>query len=88
MVQLHGRDMDEQVLRKRIRRMIDLDEVPCDEPEELWAGRGAGERCAVCQEPIPGTTLEYEVDVAGRSLRLHRQCYELWRQECEALSQG
>lgn len=79
--------MDEQILRKRVRRMIELDEIPCDEPDGLWAGHGVGERCAVCQQLIPLTTVEYEVNVGGRVLRLHRECYELWHQECEAVRQ-
>jgi hypothetical protein len=80
--------MSDDVLRKRIHGLVEIGVIPCDEPEELWAGRGLGARCIVCEQAIPATTVEYEVELAGQTLRLHRRCYELWQEECEPLRQA
>jgi hypothetical protein len=78
--------MDDDVIRTRIRAMLESGDLPCEHPETTWAGRGFGQLCAACAERIEATEVEYEVDLAsGRTLRLHRQCHALWLQECETL---
>ena len=77
--------MDPQRIRQRIRELIARQEVPCDETGQVWAGRGIGGRCVLCEQLIPATTVEYEVDIAGQTLRVHPQCYALWQEECEPL---
>ena len=81
-------DMNESTLRARIRRLNETGEIPCEEgPERLWAGPGTGDTCAVCTERIATDETEFEVDLAsGPTLRLHRRCYTLWRDECGALN--
>ena len=81
-------DMNELAVRARIRRLNETGEIPCDErPEQLWAGPGTGDTCAVCTEPISPDETEFEVDLSsGLALRLHRRCYTLWLEECGALN--
>lgn len=77
---------EEYVIRKRIRQMLETGEIPCDEPDKIWAGRGTGSHCAACGEAIAPTEVEYEVDLPpgrGSTLRLHRACHDIWRQECD-----
>jgi hypothetical protein len=78
--------MNESAVRARIRRLNETGEIPCDEPERLWAGPGTGNTCVVCTEPISTQETEFEVDLSsGLTLRLHRRCYSLWLEECGAL---
>jgi len=78
--------MDEAAIRMRIRTMIETGALPCDEPEKTWAGKGSGTHCAACGEPISRTEVEFEVEVAGTTLRLHRLCHQLWLEECEPIA--
>lgn len=78
--------MDSDTIRARVRRMLETGALPCDEPGKVWAGRGVGTHCAACGEPIAVTDIEFEVDLAsGTTLRLHRLCHEIWREECDTL---
>ncbi|HZS33556.1 MAG TPA: hypothetical protein VFC42_09275 [Methylomirabilota bacterium] len=75
--------MDESTIRSRIRAMIRTGQLPCDEPEATWAGRGNGKLCAACREPIAREEVEFEVELApARVIRLHRACHVLWQEEC------
>jgi hypothetical protein len=75
--------VDETSIRARIRRMVESAEIPCDDPETIWAGKGTGERCVACARPIAGTEIEYEVELAAQTYRLHRACFVIWEEECE-----
>ena len=80
--------MDETQLRERIRRLHETGEVPCDNPpDKVWAGRGTGDLCVLCIEPIASTETEFEVELSPTKtiFRLHRQCYYRWLEECGAI---
>lgn len=78
--------MDRDSIRARVRQMLETGALPCDEPGKVWAGRGVGTHCAACGEPIAVTDIEFEVDLlSGTTLRLHRVCHEIWREECDTL---
>ncbi|MGH6691011.1 MAG: hypothetical protein ACREF4_10070 [Gammaproteobacteria bacterium] len=77
--------MDEATIRARIRTMVETGVLPCDEPEKTWAGKGGGIHCAACGELIALTEVEFEVDVKGTTLRLHRLCHVWWLEECEPI---
>jgi hypothetical protein len=78
--------MDREVIRARIRTMLETGELPCDDTERTLGGRGLGRRCSACGEEISADELEFKVDLAsGHTLRLHRRCHELWIEECEPL---
>jgi hypothetical protein len=73
----------QQAVRQRIRQMLEQGEMPCDEPDKTWAGRGTGTHCAACGETIQPSDIEYEVDLLpGATLRLHRDCHDIWQEEC------
>ena len=70
-------------------RGVGRNRVPlcCEEPGKTWAGRGTRTHCAACGEPIGPTEIEFEAELpSGLTLRLHRQCHEVWREECESLA--
>jgi hypothetical protein len=76
--------VNEGVIRKRVRTMLETGQLPCDEPRETWAGPGEGQHCAACGEVIAPTELEFEVSLdPGTVLRLHRRCHAIWLEECE-----
>jgi hypothetical protein len=75
--------VDEATIRARVRRLLESQEITCDDPETVWAGNGTGERCIACSRPIAVTEVEYEVELSARTYRLHRACYVIWEEECE-----
>ncbi|HET7342954.1 MAG TPA: hypothetical protein VFL90_15925 [Methylomirabilota bacterium] len=78
--------MEDISLRARVQRMVRTGEIPCEDGK-VWAGRGVGTHCAVCGLPIAPTEIEFEVALeSGGTLRLHRGCHEVWRDECAALT--
>jgi hypothetical protein len=79
--------MHEAEIRARIRQLHETGQVPCADGEaKLWAGRGRGELCALCIEPIASIETEFEIDLtSGITLRVHRRCYQLWLEECESI---
>jgi len=59
--------------------------LPVHGRETVWAGRGSGEPCALCDRTIPTTEIEYELDAPSPRatngvVRLHLQCHALWQQ--------
>jgi hypothetical protein len=75
--------VEEVAIRARIRELLETKTLPCDEPRATWAGNGGGQRCVACTNAIAPTEIEFEVDLAsGLTLRLHRRCHDIWRQEC------
>ena len=79
--------MEEIALRVRVRQLVETGEVPCEEPGKTWAGHGSGTHCAACGELIKPTEIEFEADLpSGLTLRLHRLCHDVWREECESLT--
>jgi hypothetical protein len=78
--------MDDIAIRARVRVMIRGGEIPCEDGK-VWAGRGAGTHCAACGLPIVPSEIEFEVALdSGETLRLHRHCHAVWREECETLT--
>jgi hypothetical protein len=75
----------EETIRARIRRLLDEGALSCEEPEGTWAGHGLGHHCIACEQVISASEFEFEVDLAGRTFRLHRACYFMWQEECEAM---
>ena len=79
--------MEENTLRLRVRQLVETGEVPCEEPGKTWAGRGTGTHCAACGKTIRPDEIEFEAELSsGATLRLHRVCHDVWRDECASLS--
>jgi hypothetical protein len=77
--------MDIELVRVRIRALIDTGDLPCEDPDQTWAGQGEGKRCSGCWEPITPAAVEYEVELpSGRTVFFHRACHDIWLEECEA----
>jgi hypothetical protein len=71
-------------LRQAIRDKITAGTLPADPPRTVWAGMGSGRPCSACGEPIRASDTEIELETAreGVTIRLHRDCFNLWRDEC------
>ena len=61
--------MDEAAIRARLRRLIQERDLECERQIRVWAGKGEAKPCSACQQPIPTTVIEYEVDLGAL---LHR----------------
>ena len=78
--------MPEAEIRARIRRLIHGEELPCEADCDLWAGQGTNKKCSGCGEPIPASTIEFEVQLPGskRIVFFHGSCHRIWEEECRA----
>jgi hypothetical protein len=74
----------------RIRNRIAIGELPNKHVNRLIIGPGEGRACDGCGEIISDGTLEIQFEAlraeAGRRLRFHDKCFELWEQETAAVS--
>lgn len=72
------------MLRLRVRQLIDNGRLPVVTPKRILAGYGAGDACAVCDQPITDTQVEYDVEDAVQDGRLifHMRCHAIWQLEC------
>jgi len=53
-----------------------------DPRTKVWAGKGTGALCSLCDEPIGVNEIEYEISVGGESVRFHNDCHRVWMMEC------
>lgn len=76
----------ESELRERARELIHEGRLPDRAPARVWGGPGTGVQCALCEEAIPSTEMEYEADAtvgsAVRTLHFHFVCHAAWQLEC------
>lgn len=76
-----------------VTRAIDMvrnGQLPHEASAHLLAGPGQRNRCALCDEAIAPSDVEYEVtsapaDGAPRSFCFHIPCYHTWKQACLAV---
>jgi hypothetical protein len=66
-----------------VRVKLDIGLLPADQPATLWIGRGGGEACAVCEQPILKLQARYEAEYDDHrpTIRFHARCHLLWRAE-------
>jgi hypothetical protein len=64
-------------IRQRLSRRI----LPRDSPARMWAGPGTDQPCDGCDRAIGSNETEHEVEVSGRAIRLHRECFLIWEAE-------
>jgi hypothetical protein len=50
-----------------------------DRSIKSYAGNGTNKACDGCDRPITPENIEYEVDIANRTLRFHRACFTIWQ---------
>ena len=76
----------EKSLRRIARERCESGELPNNHPVGTWAGPGNGQPCALCDEPIAVSQVEYEVDVPDgtvrRVFRFHILCHQVWLLVC------
>ena len=89
MLPQEGVDVDVGVLRQIVRQRLEAGQLPPAGGDRLWAGKGGGGRCVVCDAPILPSDNEYEVvldehGARGGSLLFHRRCLDIWIAESRA----
>jgi hypothetical protein len=73
-----------------LRREVETGAEPLENPERITvlAGRGTGQACAHCGQPILGSEIEYELAAQEQSIdsgsergvvRVHLRCHDAWR---------
>jgi hypothetical protein len=76
----------ERELRLIARRRIEQGLLPSAGPSRTWGGKGTGQLCALCDQPIQPGDVELEVEEvvqgAGRTFQFHSACQFLWQVEC------
>jgi hypothetical protein len=73
--------VDDALVRERVREMLAANRLPADDPVKLWAGPSMGKPCSACGETIR-TATEYELDFAATlTILLHPLCYAIWNEE-------
>jgi hypothetical protein len=74
-------DAHAQRLRAKLQRKV----IPGAQFERLWASYGTLARCDGCDEVIETDEIEYELKfrygAEGLTIKLHRECWETWRDE-------
>lgn len=78
-----GEDPATEALRVRIRAALARGALPPLPGPRSWVGRGNGDPCAGCGEPLRSTEMEHEVEVPGQPepVRVHVKCYLVWKAE-------
>lgn len=71
-------------LRRRIREMIALGQLPALLDRRSWIGQGHGDRCLLCEQLISAAHWEHEVEIAPMGeIRTHGVCFRIWVEESE-----
>lgn len=74
--------MNDDELRQAIRDSLAAGRLPRRRPPaKILASRSNGAVCDGCGRRIEPATIEYEVDVTARFVRLHVRCFDIWRDE-------
>ena len=70
-------------LRAQIRRLLAMGVIaPRAKNQKVYGGRGDGQMCDCCHQPIDAHSIVYEVDSLDRPrLAMHLQCLEAWEAE-------
>ena len=71
-------------LRRRIREMIALGQLPALLDRRSWIGQGHGQPCLLCDQLITAAHWEHEVEIAPMGeIRTHGVCFRIWVEESE-----
>lgn len=80
---------DETALRLLAKRKIEAGALPRAASESVFAGKGSGLLCSLCERPISANDYEFEyANGDGKAPRFHLRCQDIWRSalaaECNA----
>jgi hypothetical protein len=73
--------MDEEVLRRVIRRKLQSGRLPYDGIRTVWSTPSDGETCDACDTVLTRNQLLMEAVLLGlgkRSIRMHVRCFQMW----------
>jgi len=73
--------MDEEVLRRVIRRKLQSGRLPHDGIRTVWSTPSDGETCDACDTALTMNQLLMEAVPLGlskRSVRMHVRCFKIW----------
>jgi hypothetical protein len=74
--------VDEEALRKVIRRKLAGGSLPSKGVCTAKAGRKQEEHCAACSRDIPSSDTVVEIVASnGRRISLHTDCFAIWHVE-------
>jgi hypothetical protein len=77
----YSRFMDEEVLRRVIRRKLQSGRLPYDGIRTVWSTPSDGETCDACDTVLTRNQLLMEAVLLGlgkRSIRMHVRCFQIW----------
>jgi hypothetical protein len=79
--------LPEMELRRRARQEIEKGRLPESPAASIWGGRGSGQPCTLCGDPIRADQVEYEIADSrdGDTLRFHLPCHTAWQFESSAI---
>jgi hypothetical protein len=79
---------EKAALRKVVRGRLQSGKLPRQEPDHTWDGPGVGAPCGVCEKPVAGNEVGFEVQFARRgglpgldTYQLHELCFAVWERE-------
>ncbi|MBV8852927.1 MAG: hypothetical protein JOY91_05980 [Sinobacteraceae bacterium] len=77
----------EAQLRPTARERIALGILPCEVPSQIWAGKGSGRCCDLCDQAVAAHEIEYEIEHLDANARrsvfvFHIVCQSIWQLEC------
>ena len=71
-------------LRRRIREMIEVGQLPPLVDRRSWIGQGHGQVCLLCEQMITAAHWEHEVEILPfGEIRTHGVCFRMWLEESE-----
>jgi hypothetical protein len=79
--------MDQEVLRRVIRRKLQTRRLPYDGIRTAWSTPSDGETCDACDTVLTKDQLLMEAVLRGlgkRPIRMHIRCFQIWDHERRA----
>jgi hypothetical protein len=70
---------NEQALFALARERITQGCRPRNLPASVWAGRGTGATCSLCERTIQPDQVEYELTHDGVTFHFHMRCHAIWQ---------
>jgi hypothetical protein len=81
----------ETELRRVARERVASGDLPSEIISRMWASRGRGQSCSLCDRPIQNDEVEYEIeaDIAGAkgTFLFHWPCHAVWQLACVEIGQ-
>ena len=79
---------DEVILREKAREAVRHGKLPSRRPDRTWGGPGVGAACAICEQPVTKSELEFEIqfthdggDPGLDKFHVHIRCFAAWEFE-------